>query len=86
MPFLSPEARAIADRKLETKENLNEGELTYAVTKLLITNWKTGKGNYAALCQIIGALECAKQQFYVEVVAPYENKKKEENGDIYNED
>jgi len=31
----------------------------------------------------MGVLECIKQEFYRRAVAPYEDKKKEENGDVY---
>jgi len=31
----------------------------------------------------VGVLECAKMELYRRVAAPYEDKKKEENGDVY---
>lgn len=33
--------------------------------------------------EVIGILECVKQEFYRRAVAPYEDKKIEQNGDIY---
>ena len=31
---------------------------------------------------MIGALECCKQEYYRRIIAPYEDKKIEENGDV----
>lgn len=83
MPFLSPMQKAEVNEKMKEGRCLNEGELTYVLTKLIVTNWHSGEGNYAALCQIIGALECTKMQFFKEIVVPYEEKKKQLNGDVY---
>ena len=38
---------------------------------------------YTHLNSVMGVLESAKLEFYRRVVAPYEDKKIEENGDIY---
>lgn len=32
---------------------------------------------------VMGALEGAKQEYYRRIVAPYENEKIKENGDVY---
>ena len=39
--------------------------------------------SFQDLNELIGALECAKQELYRRVVAPYEEDKIEENGDVY---
>ena len=39
--------------------------------------------SYHAYNEIIGVLECVKQEFYRRMVAPYEDKKCEENGDVF---
>ena len=39
--------------------------------------------SYATINDIIGALEGAKMEFYRRVVAPYEDEKIKENGDVY---
>jgi hypothetical protein len=39
--------------------------------------------NYKHINEIIGVLECAKQEFYRRVAAPYEDTKIQENGDVY---
>jgi hypothetical protein len=58
------------------------GELNYQFTELLIDYFKRNS-NYQGINDIIGALEGAKLEFYRRIVAPYEDKKILENGDIY---
>lgn len=61
------------------------GELNYLIT-LMINDYIRRKGkNYATLNSVVGVLECAKLELYRRVVADYEDKKCEENGDVYDE-
>ena len=61
------------------------GVLNYVITKL-IRDWygsiRNHDLNYAAINTAIGALECAKLEYYRMVAAPYEDKKIQENGDV----
>jgi len=41
------------------------------------------KPNYAKINEAIGILECAKLEFYRRVAVPYEEVKRELNGDVY---
>lgn len=61
----------------------NVGELNYAITKLCNEFFKTTGEDYTARNGIIGVLECAKLEFYRRAVAPYEDKKILQNGDVY---
>ena len=38
---------------------------------------------YSEINSVIGVLECAKMELYRRIAAPYEDKKCEENGDVY---
>jgi hypothetical protein len=71
------------DREWAQLSQRNEGELNYAITRLcneyLIKNGKS-YGNFNA---VVGVLECAKLELYRRMVAPYEDQKKELNGDVY---
>jgi hypothetical protein len=59
------------------------GELNYVITKVL-QEFVTARGLcYAALNDAVGAVEAAKLEFYRRAVARYEDKKIEENGDVY---
>ncbi len=59
------------------------GELNYLLTQACIRYLKRKGENYTHLNDVIGALECAKQEFYRRVVVPYEQIKLSENGDVY---
>lgn len=86
------------DQKTKDKINLqpeeqgdyypeSAGELNYVLTHIC-DNYIGGceKLNYEKLNAIIGVLECAKQEFYRRVVAPYANYKIRVNGEVYCEE
>jgi uncharacterized protein DUF6899 len=59
------------------------GELNYAVTRL-VDRYLSEKGlRYQHINEVIGVLECAKLELYRRIASPYEDKKKEEEGDVY---
>lgn len=59
------------------------GDLNFAIS-IMCDNFIINKGKcYATVNEIIGALECAKQELYRRVIAPYEDEKIKENGDVY---
>jgi len=41
-----------------------------------------GKG-YRTMNEVLGAFDAASKEFYRRVVAPYEDEKIEQNGDVY---
>lgn len=58
------------------------GNLNYIISKLL-KYIVDGKGeSYQTFNDLMGVLECCKQEFYRTKVAPYEDAKRLENGDI----
>lgn len=66
----------LADR-IETS-----GELNFTITRLIhecINNWGESYTHYD---EVIGALECVKLELYRRKIAPYEDKKIIENGDV----
>lgn len=58
------------------------GELNYMITRIVDT-WAVPNGDYGAYNSVIGVLECVKQEYYRRRVAVYEDRKKEENGEVY---
>jgi len=78
MPYIEQESRDRAEMFPRTP-----GELNFAITRLL-TGYIAYKGqNYTYMNDALGALEGAKLEFYRRVVVPYENAKREHNGDVY---
>lgn len=57
------------------------GDLNYIITKILLEALGTCP-NYARFNEIIGVLECCKLEMYRRRVAPYEDTKIKENGDV----
>ncbi len=56
------------------------GHLNYIITRLVI---ELKPHSYKEFNAIIGVLECMKLELYRRMIAPYEDKKIEENGDVY---
>jgi len=59
------------------------GELNYCLTKVCISYLKARFEIYSDYNDVIGALECCKLELYRRKIAKYEDKKIEENGDVY---
>ena len=84
MPYIDQKYRraidiAVSDLVLVIFDN---GSLNYAVSKLIHQEFETRFLNYENLNDIISVLECVKQEFYRTVIAPYEDKKRLENGAV----
>ena len=80
MPYLEQGIRASLKNGRVPSE---AGELNYLITQLCDAFlMKTGV-SYKNINQVIGAIECAKLEFYRRIAAPYENKKGLENGEAY---
>lgn len=85
MPYIEEEYRKYFDPEIqEIVGNLsNAGDLNYCITTLC--NKYLDEVRYSELNAIIGVLECAKMEFYRRMVAPYEDIKARQNGDVYDE-
>jgi len=79
MPYIKQEQRTL--NTLDAPENA--GELNWAITSLIKNYFDRSAQNYQAINDIVGALDGAKAEFQRRVVAPYEDKKIKENGDVY---
>jgi len=84
MPYIKKEDRKVFDylvKKLWINEDTPAGEINYLITKILLKS--TGKKRtYKRLNELVGVLRCCSLEFYRRVVAPYEDKKIKENGDL----
>lgn len=60
----------------------NTGELNYLITRLCHQYIQEKGLKYKNINEVIGVLECAKLELYRMIAAPYEDKKKRENGAI----
>lgn len=78
---------AYTSKRLSTEESdqllkITPGLANYAITTLLLTLIKDHEESYATYNAVLGILEAVKQEFYRVHVAPYENQKRFENGDV----
>ena len=82
MPYVNQQARG---RLWSGVPACTPGELNFVITEL-ISDYTERKGlSYEAINEVIGVLECAKQEFYARVARPYEDAKCKTNGDVYDE-
>jgi len=81
MPYISNDTKMSLDegRAVETA-----GELNFKITELCLEyiNSQVVDPNYSIYNAVIGALECAKLEFYRRALVPYEEQKKFDNGDV----
>jgi len=83
MPYINKVSREYLDSYIVdiSKGISSTGDFTYCIFKLMKILCEKEK-NFAKLSSLIGGLECAKTEFYRRIVAPYEDEKIKENGDV----
>jgi len=82
MPYITQEQRANL-QKYVRPYLADAGELNYFITQLLLDYICNNKMSYQKCNDIIGVLECCKQEFYRRKIIEYENTKMKDNGDVY---
>ena len=92
MPYLTDEKKEMLDANCDignlayelSKESIQDfaGDLNY-LNFLLVKKWinKNGK-KYFIFAAIVGTLICCVLEIYRRLIAPYEDKKIQENGDV----
>jgi len=82
MPYIRQEDRIyFDDEDMERLETSDPGQLNYVITKM-VHRFLGKTPRYEDFNAAIGVLESAKLELYRRKVAPYEDKKIEENGDV----
>mgnify|MGYP001590167630 CR=1 FL=1 len=84
MPYIKREDRERLSFHWDADETIKTpGELNYLLTEMIL-GYLDDKGlSYQTINDIVGALEGAKLEFYRRIAVPYEDKKIQENGDVY---
>ena len=79
MPYITKEAR----ERVEAMGPSRPGELTYLLYRECV-RYARGQTfeSFATYAEVLGCLEATKLELYRRHVAPYENIKLEENGDV----
>lgn len=89
MPYISQENRdkiaPVLDpllEQIELGEINGPGEINYIITKILLARILK-RPVYCDFNEVVGILECVRQEFYRRLVTIYEDGKIELNGDVY---
>lgn len=92
MPYIEQKDREVYDTQIEalveklTGFCLNRqptvGHVNYVISKLIWDIFRKNGPSYTGGNNLIGVLECVKQEFYRRQLAGYEDEKIKENGDI----
>ena len=87
MSYIEQEIRdeletALKDIALILTGRPRAGNLTYVLYTLCTRFVAPFAGGFSDLNEVIGCLESTKQEFYRRQIAPYEDQKIEENGDV----
>jgi uncharacterized protein DUF6899 len=88
MPYLTQDDRLKFNRLLiELGEQLQtSGELNYCIARLTMEFLKKIRGpqvTYHDLSRIHGVLQDVANEYYRKVMAPYEDNKEKENGEVF---
>ena len=83
MPYINKNSRERLEEAWSTPQDC--GELNYSFTKLINAYIGIKGEKNQTYNDIIGALEGAKMELYRRKVANYENMKRIDNGDVYND-
>jgi len=84
MPYIPKVARKVIDEIVDDAHFsiAANGTLNYFLVKLMLARRKQETESYTFYKNFLGELECAKLEIYRRYVAPYEEKKIKENGDV----
>jgi hypothetical protein len=88
MPYIKHEDRVKLDGILQPAlwyvndhRDMTMGELNYFISNIIWSFFDANK-NYSTANNLVGMLECVKQEFIRRNLNPYEDQKIKENGDI----
>ena len=85
MPYITKDRRAIVDPEItvlvEKLRQLGLGDVVYVLYRLLKKLYGDTR-NFYTKAQALAVLESTRAEYYRRVLAPYEDEKIEQNGDI----
>lgn len=85
MPYITQGKRAQTDTEIDALiaklQKMGLGDAVYAVYRLL-TKLYGNKDSFTVKAQALSVLQAVELEYYRKVIAPYEDKKIQENGEI----
>ena len=84
MPYIKPVRKEVLQPLVDqlARRCYDAGDFTYVIYALATKMLNDLGKNYKNLSGVVGCMECAKTEFYRRIVAPYEDQKIKENGDV----
>jgi len=82
MPYITQKERRKFYHGLTFLNPQKPGDLNFVITSICHEYLTRMGKDYIHLNEIVGVLECAKQEFYRKIAVPYEEAKEEENGPV----
>ncbi len=90
MPYLTKEVRTKLDEAIDSLiEQFQEdgvsipGGINYAICRMADGVVAATGESYSIYNTLLGSLECAKQEIYRRMIAPYEDFKCQQNGEVF---
>lgn len=84
MPYIQAKLRAALDVHLLPLVTHEAGALNYVITRIVVKFlYAKGEPNYERYNAALGVLTAAQQELYRRMVSVYEDRKRDENGDVY---
>ena len=86
MPYINQSQRPVLDAELERlmfPQAWTPGEVNYVLTRIILLWRPPVKSHYVDHQAVLGLLEAIKAEYIEQVLRPYEDKKKAENGDVF---
>lgn len=85
MPYIEQDRRGSLERTLTFEVGSSckhVGELTYVFYRIAMDYINSTDGHYTNHAEVIAALDNAKEEYRRLVLSPYEDAKREANGDV----
>ena len=83
MPYIDWARRNVLSDSSRVDTPKTPGELNYIITKEILAYIAEKGQSYTNYNEVMGVLECVKQELYRRAVAKYEDGKIKENGDVF---
>lgn len=83
MPYILGDSRHRINQSLKQLDIdiYNEGDFAYTVYRLMLM-FSGNKTNFTTISSVVGVVECVIDEYKRRILHPYEDKKRQDNGDI----
>jgi len=83
MPYIEAKKRAKLNPRFGERFPCEAGELNWVLAEIIDRYIGMHSMDYERINEVIGVLECLKLEVYRRIAAPYEDNKKNINGEVF---